>query len=845
MLHNTFKSRRASVLEKLSQLCQIINQSLNDFSRSAHGYPHRHQFQKNNLRDQNVSSQPCANSSRSRPPPPPASTQPPPPPAPAPPPPLPPPPSGPPPPPPPASPPREKRLQELSNPPLKERDGSAHPPHASCTETTSAPRASSHSHSSRSSRGDQSGRHGESDQHRHKHRDERTHRTGSDSSKDSYAHDKSRSHKSDRSSGRRHDSSHNRNYKNASGHHRSDRSKSPPADISHRTTSCDDKKGRGREIRQDNVKRSTPDSENGAAHSSKDGYSRDHRRNRTSDRHIRDSDTKEDKKSSLSQLSERLGDSSKDRKGEKLSKDHQRKEDRRQDDSSKKRTSSTSSDTKRQSVEQSSREPDQGKGHVCSKERKEKTLEPVKTSCEEPSTTEKSSAEENSPNRKLCFMETLNLTISPVKKPALLRDACQNDPTSADEADESSQPKIEDMCVVDEVDCSGLEAEPDDAMGKSPDTTKTHTSEKKERCESVTDAQKKDASRSEISEDHRVQATSANSQPVDTTENQGNVQLTSVSPVKSCLKPTNGGISRKCEDKIKVVSDSQSDKLERVETEDGIAKSSSKGHKSNLVQKVKPGKAAEQAAITTKPTVVDSSAAVKCAHPRNAPQKKCPVDSDKEGKAAPNTCENTATENVCSKVAVKNQQVVVTVTPPDHRQRPCSSASSPQKDKDADAVSSTISLDSLPQEGLSLPEAIYILTQTSEEANDGGSVTDEQSPCTGSIAVSKVSSTTEEAAVPDKLAELTFTPKKCFTPAKGLESNFEPSSSVALLHDEDSMMRTLSSLKRIPDAISPLRSPIQISKRSHHHVHAKPGHVKSLEKGKVSLISLAGFMHYL
>lgn len=588
------------------------------------------------------------------------------------------------------------------------------------------------------------------------------------------------------------------------------------------------------------MKRSTPDSENGAAHSSKDGYSRDHRRNRTSDRHNRDSDTKEDKKSSSSQLSERLGDSSKDRKGEKLSKDHQRKEDRRQDDSGKKHMSSTSSDTKRQSVDQSSKEPDQGKVQVCSKERQEKTQEPVKTSCEEPSTTVKSSAEENSPNRKLCFMETLNLTISPIKKPVLLSDACQNDPTSADEADESSQPKIEDMCVVDEVDCSGLEAEPDDAVGKSPDTTKTHTSEKKERCESVTDAQKKDASCSETSEDHRVQASSANSQPVDTTQNQGNVHLASKSPVNSCLKPTNGGISRKGEDKIKVVSDSQSDKLERVEAKDLVAKSPSKGHKSNVVQKVKPGKAAEQAATVTEPTVVDSSAALKCTHPRNAPQKKCPVDSDKERKAAPTSCENTATENVLGKVAVKHQQVVVTVTPPDHRQRPCSSASSPLKDKDADAVSSTISLDSLPQEGLSLPEAIYILTQTSEEANDGSSsVTSEQSPCTGSIAVSKVSSTTEEAAVPDKLGELTFTPKKCFTPAKGLESNFEPSSSMALLHDEDSMMRTLSSLKRIPDAISPLRSPIQVSKRSHHHVHAKPGHVKSLEKGKVSLKSLA------
>uniref|UniRef100_G3NSD3 Uncharacterized protein n=1 Tax=Gasterosteus aculeatus TaxID=69293 RepID=G3NSD3_GASAC len=49
-------------------------------------------------------------------------------------------------------------------------------------------------------------------------------------------------------------------------------------------------------------------------------------------------------------------------------------------------------------------------------------------------------------------------------------------------------------------------------------------------------------------------------------------------------------------------------------------------------------------------------------------------------------------------------------------------------------------------------------------------------------------------------------------------------------HDEDSMMNTLSNLKRIPDAISPLRSPIRITKRSHLHLLGKPSHVKSLQK---------------
>ncbi|GLD64917.1 CASP8-associated protein 2 [Lates japonicus] len=166
---------------------------------------------------------------------------------------------------------------------------------------------------------------------------------------------------------------------------------------------------------------------------------------------------------------------------------------------------------------------------------------------------------------------------------------------------------------------------------------------------------------------------------------------------------------------------------------------------------------------------------------------------------------------------------------PDHKKDACQMQDGP---KDTDAVSSTISLESLPQEGLSLPEAIYVLTQTNEEANDSSSNATEPSSSTGCIGVSKVSSTTEETVLPEKYRDLTFTPKKSFSPGflESHENNVEPSSSVPLLHDEDSMMRTLSNLKRIPDAISPLRSPMRITKKSHLHVHGKPGHVKSLQK---------------
>lgn len=641
------------------------------------------------------------------------------------------------------------------------------------------------------------------------------HKSSSDTSKDSYAHEKSHSYKPDRRSVRRHDWSHSRNSKSAAGYQKSVRYASPSPDNAHRSTSSDDKKGRVQESRKDDLKKPTPDSECGTGHSSKEGHSRDHRRHRTSDRHIRKSDTKEEKKSSSSH-------SSKDRKNERLPKDNQRKVDRRQEDSSRKYKSDTSSDLRRQSIEESAKESHQAKVMDCRKERKEKAQDPLKTSCEEPSATQKTSLEENSPNRKLCFMETLNLTISPIKKPTSVIKAHQDSAQEGDveavekqqEQDESYQPTMEDMCVVDEVNCSILEPEQDDVMAKSPDTTEILQSEKKEGGESGKEAQKKDGSCMELSLVQPVKATSANRRTIDITLYKAGVPIKSKSPAN--LKPTDLELSRTCDDKTNVV---LKNKLDPVEAKNCVSRSPSEELKSNVVAKVKPGKDVKQAIAVAKPSEVGSSVSPKCTQPAKVAPKSCPKSSQKEDKAA----ESVGSKNKCSPN--------VTVTPLESGNGQCSSVSCLAKDKDVDAVSSTISLDSLPQEGLSLPEAIYILTQTSEEANDGC----KQSSSTGSVAVPKVSSTTSEAAaVPQKLADLSLTPKKSSASVKTQGSHFETPSPLALLHDEDSMMRTLSGLKRIPDAISPLRSPIQTPKRSHHHsVHTKPGHVKSLERGIV------------
>ncbi|GAA6099359.1 CASP8-associated protein 2 isoform X1 [Tachysurus ichikawai] len=67
----------------------------------------------------------------------------------------------------------------------------------------------------------------------------------------------------------------------------------------------------------------------------------------------------------------------------------------------------------------------------------------------------------------------------------------------------------------------------------------------------------------------------------------------------------------------------------------------------------------------------------------------------------------------------------------------------------------------------------------------------------------------------------------------------KPSQSVVELYDEDSMMLTLSNIKVIPEAISPLTSPIRQIKKVQHQQMGKESHVKSLSKDFSSSAAVA------
>lgn len=567
----------------------------------------------------------------------------------------------------------------------------------------------SENHSERSSRGDYASEKLEKHRHRHsdKHRDQkyntgsvdRTHRTTSDSSNE-----------------RR-----------------------------QRKDSCTNQTSNLKDLKsgENKLQMTISELDHGEGQRSKEGRTREHRRDTTRDRHSRGWDSKEHKNFS----SERYRDTS--RSESRLSKHQSGKDDRqlqRDEDSNNKHKRDLHSKEKCRSKEHN-------KKHSKQSERPSKKR----------NVTEKSTAKENSPNRKLCFMETLNLTLSPIKKPGLVSEGGQEKPSAAANTldEDSSQLNIEGMFVIAEVGSSEVEV---GLVGNVEPFKKVSNVETSDKSKDVHNHQEKEIL-TEISEkqfeDNSVHSTSANSHNA---EQNGNVPK---------------DILGKCVD-------SPTTKTGQVTAENSCAS------KDSFLQK--KTEAVEHDVSVNVNGTGEVSTEIQC------------KSLDAQPRGSPLATSTSREEDLCSLEKTST---------------------------DVETVSSTISLESLPQEGLSLPEAIYVLTQSNEQYS---SIFPEPSSSTSGLGVSKVSSTTQETPVTDmdgniiETPETSLSPAKCLTPAKSSEKSTKLSGSVPLLYDEDSMMRTLSSLKRIPDAISPLRSPIRITKRNRTHLQGKPGHVKSLQR---------------
>lgn len=671
----------------------------------------------------------------------------------------------------------------------------------------------------------------ESDKHKSKHRDEKyqclkpfqsplniwRHRTGSDSNRDSSAADKTRAHKVDSDTKRNYDSRTciSKTYLSTEGHHRLDRAKSPRQAILDNTA----KTGRNRELRQDKAKLLISDSEHGSACSSKKHFSSDSTKSYKCDR---GSNSKDQKRFSSNQNSKKYKDSYKDREGDRLSKNYQKKDMRRHVDEVRKYKRNSRSETSKESRKQRAKELDRSD---VSNKAKEKNKHG--TAARSSNITEKESMARNTPNKKLCFMETLNLTLSPIKKLTVPMDDSQNEPPGYtvhyQSDDENSQTNAEDMCIIDEIGSCQSEDIAEQTSIIPEHKTKSY--------ESVKDFQKEttnyNISEVEKPPDNSVKTTSAHNQALDMAKNQVTEDLTANSQQNSPIKPQSH------ENRTVPTSESQRPESAPLEATHSTCRSISKWHTSSSLEQGNLVINADQPVAIIEPFVLKSKEEKP---PKTTVCRSFPVDgpTDSVSKESPIDVPD----------CFKSQGMHPTVLPQSCQQGLSAALIRSvynnkeifdvQGDpKETEAVSSMISVESFPRECLSLPEAIHILTEANEDMNNSLALKlSSSTSCTG---VTKVSSATEDLVVPKRYSELNFTQNNC-SPAKSSEGIVEPSSSVLLLHDEDSMMQTLNNLKGFPNAISPLRSPIRITKRSHLHIQVNPGHVKSPQTGKYERI---------
>ncbi|XP_014868655.1 PREDICTED: CASP8-associated protein 2 isoform X1 [Poecilia mexicana] len=514
------------------------------------------------------------------------------------------------------------------------------------------------------------------------------------------------------------------------------------------------------------------------------------------------SSPKNKRSSSPDQFTKRCGNGSRERERSRQ-RDYQRIVDRRCEDEIRSRHHRRSSQKESSGDREKHRDKQTGKPDGSKEGRWEKKPRDVKRSSEEPSPEANTSVDDNS-NRKLCFMETLNLTLSPIKKHTAPRDSLKEPLRLEGDVEENSQPNLDNMCVIDEVDGGELGSEPEPGPGHAAERA---LEELKAPCNQTSNME-------DVEEDGNIGAESqgrplavhSNSlwrppqDPADTTK----------------LHIAAGEDLKHPEEQLEQISNSWITERDQLE----VTKSS---QPSNT-----PPQILEQHSSSEAPTSEVQHAAAADEH---AAQHEHAAADSGEAPAPPRLSQSTVseasaqpddthgTEEVYEEArlrdgwghqAATSQPSSTSVTMDNHP------VGQPQSSKDLDSVSSTICLTSLAQKGRILTKDICAMTQTDPHLWTSSPQPISSVDCIG---VSKASSTTEE------LRPTTVTPKKFCSP-----DHKKLSSSVSLPHDEDSMMHTLSNLKRIPEAISPLRSPAQMAKRGVLHVHSKLGHVKSLQK---------------
>lgn len=750
---------------------------------------------------------------------------------------------------------------------------------------------------------------------------DKRHKRSLEPNRDSDSEHRNRSHRSEKESRRKHISRKllkNSRSQEADEQRRSERAKSPNS--------------RSRDRKQDMAKPAVSESSHSAEAKElrlRDS-GREHRKEKHADRTSErkpSSSSKDRRDSTTKQHTDRTVESSKrksdrvDPSGEDRRKAERRREDeneRREKRSEKHRTGGGDPDRKRGKDEGRRKEESRG-GEKTSIKDLEK---PSEEECNVPAGIECS--KENSPNRKLCFMETLNLTLSPVKKPQTQNDGVpQEDEEDEEEEDgeirskdDDDQPNLEEFLIIDELESSTNEIDYDKEKSTKPSSAIRTSTEKcaiedVEEEPSLTASENSRVVASEQQENLPIPSTSdcglhgaeesihtnrpnlktpavaqeskiLSKAPVETTQcpspnnpvemeelealNRHGVEMGSISEDHKC-SPSQDNTHREKHSEVidsaePVVLDSRATTLEH-ELHDRPSTAPGDGEKLSNPCPMTCLVAAEVKETASCLSPITSPVADEFKETMSGP---CPITSPVSGevnKTTSSPCPLTSPVRVevnkmvsisCPKTSpfsggvTKKDSPEGLQSPPDDHLKPSSPASmlDPAHERDADhqesspkgsdTVSSTISLEALPQGDISLPEAIYVLTHADDNNSSDSVSPNERNSPVSCVGVSKVSSTTEDMTSREKRESVQErTPVKgyqrCCTAEKD-EASPKPSSSVPMIYDEDSMMLMLKNLRSIPDVISPLRSPMVRAKRVFPHctTTTKPPHVKSLQK---------------
>ncbi|XP_023203735.1 CASP8-associated protein 2 isoform X3 [Xiphophorus maculatus] len=533
------------------------------------------------------------------------------------------------------------------------------------------------------------------------------------------------------------------------------------------------------------------------------------------------SNPKNKRSSSPDQSTKCCSDGSRERERSRQ-RDHQRSVDRRCEDEIRSRHHRRSSQKESSRDREKHRDKQTGKADGSKEGRRETKPRDVKRSFEEPSPEANTSVNDNNSNRKLCFMETLNLTLSPIKKYTTPRDSSLEEPLRLEGDDEeNSQPNLDNMCVIDEVDGGELGSEP--GPGHAEEQALEELKAPRNQTSNLEDVEE-DGNNGAESQGRPLAVLISSlwrppQGPADTTKLHTAAGENLKHPEEPLELISNTWITERGQ--LEVTKSSQPSNTNPQILEQH---SSSEAPTSEVQHAAAADEHADphaHAAQHEHDAAADEHAAADSGEAPAPPRLSQSTVSEAAASAQPD--DTHGTEEVYEEARLRDRWGHQAASP--GTSLPSSTSvtmdnhpvGQPQSYKDLDSVSSTICLTSLPQKGLSLTEDICAMTQTDTDPRTSSSQPSSSVDCIG---VSKVSRTTEE------FSPATVTPKKfCSQDCKK-----ELSTSVSLPHDEDSMMHTLSNLKRIPEVISPLRSPAQTAKRGVLHVHSKLGHVKSLQK---------------